>query len=425
MNIQEKAKAYDEALKRAKELLEIGLKDTRDKRVVLSFFPELKEKENEDEKIKKSFIRLVKAFNGVNFPTPEGFERKDMLAWLEKQGNKPHGKSALEAAKEEKVDNTNKVEPKFKIEKGKWYVCIKDLLDNYANKAFNKGDTYLSTQDGSLIPSNSNIPFEVVCPDTYFRDWTIADAKDGDVLACNEEILLFKSYSVQGRISLYCWYNGQTNNFHSKEVVDTSLTKRNKICPATKEQRDILFQKMKETGYEWDANKKKLNKTGEKPLLSDFFKAEYERGKADAQKPVEWSEEDERRMNNLCHFLEEYGNQYYGHLTLQDTISWLKSLRHQIIIWHDSSEMPKEKKVCLIRYSANDGASTNNFEVVIAEPLTRRFVTRSYPHKTGYQHTIHGETTIKVDDYQDRREKIPFSDIDEWAYIDDLLNINL
>jgi ribosomal protein S10 len=93
-------------------------------------------------------------------------------------------------------------------------------------------------------------------------------------------------------------------------------------------------------------------------------------------------------------------------------------------IWHDSSEIPKEKKVCLIRYSANDGASTNNFEVVIAEPLIRRFV-HSYPHKTGYQHTIHGETTIKVDEYQDRREKIPFSDIDEWAYIDDLLNINL
>jgi hypothetical protein len=95
-----------------------------------------------------------------------------------------------------------------------------------------------------------------------------------------------------------------------------------------------------------------------------------------------------------------------------------------VSMWHNSGEMPQEKKVCLIRYSANDGASTNNFEVVIAEPLTRRFVTRSYPHKTGYQHTIHGENTIKVDEYQDRREYIPFSDIDEWAYIDDLLNLS-
>jgi hypothetical protein len=43
LSIEEKAKRYDEAIKRAKELLEIGVKDTRDKRVVLSFFPELKE----------------------------------------------------------------------------------------------------------------------------------------------------------------------------------------------------------------------------------------------------------------------------------------------------------------------------------------------------------------------------------------------
>ena len=111
---------------------------------------------------------------------------------------------------------------------------------------------------------------------------------------------------------------------------------------------------------------------------------------------------------------------------LKQILDFIDSLQEEpVSIWHDASEMPKEKKVCLIRYSANDGASTNNFEVVIAEPLTRRFVTRSYPHKTGYQHTIHGETTINVDVYQDRREKIPFSDIDEWAYIDDLLNINL
>lgn len=41
----------------------------------------------------------------------------------------------------------------------------------------------------------------------------------------------------------------------------------------------------------------------------------------------DWSEEDESRIDNLCHFLEEYGNQYYGHLTLQCTISWLKSFK--------------------------------------------------------------------------------------------------
>lgn len=93
------------------------------------------------------------------------------------------------------------------------------------------------------------------------REWTIQDAKDGDILACNEEILLFKSYSaLQGRISLYCWYNGHTNNFHSKEVIDILLTTKNKVCPATKEQRDLLFQKIKEAGYKWNYETKTLEK---------------------------------------------------------------------------------------------------------------------------------------------------------------------
>ena len=93
-----------------------------------------------------------------------------------------------------------------------------------------------------------------------FKLWTIEDAKDGDILAFKEEILLFKSYSVQEGISLYCWYNGQTNNFHSKEEIDISLNKRHKIFPATKEQRDTFMKIMNDASYEWDAEKKELKK---------------------------------------------------------------------------------------------------------------------------------------------------------------------
>lgn len=32
------------------------------------------------------------------------------------------------------------------------------------------------------------------------------------------------------------------------------------IHPATKEQRDLLLQKMKEAGYKWDTEKKELKK---------------------------------------------------------------------------------------------------------------------------------------------------------------------
>ena len=85
------------------------------------------------------------------------------------------------------------------------------------------------------------------------RSWNNKDAKNEDTLACNEEILAFKSYSaLQGHISLYCWYNGHTNNFHSKGVIDILLTTRNKVCPATKEQRDLLLQKIKEACNKWN-----------------------------------------------------------------------------------------------------------------------------------------------------------------------------
>ena len=174
----------------------------------------------------------------------------------------------------------NKVEPKFKIEKDKWYVCIKDLLDNYANKAFYKGDTYLSTQDGSLIPSNSNVPFEVVCPSTYFRDWTIEDAKDGDVLICGinkaeiggdveklpnivSTIFIFKNViTSRDYIHSYCHlYNRRFLWLQSTMYYNSFVYN---IHPATKEQRDFLFQKIKEASYEWVADKKELKKDGKK-----------------------------------------------------------------------------------------------------------------------------------------------------------------
>ena len=142
-----------------------------------------------------------------------------------------------------------------------------EVLEKYINSMSNKDDERLKKTAIAFLKDFAEQGYEnaLECIDWLEKQdemhiWTIQDAKDGDVLACNEEILLFKSYSVQGRISLYCWYNGQTNNFHNKEVIDISLNKRNKICPATKEQRDLLFQKIKDAGYKWNAETKTLEK---------------------------------------------------------------------------------------------------------------------------------------------------------------------
>ena len=134
--------------------------------------------------------------------------------------------------------NAGKNEPKFKV--GDW--VVNKFGDSWYIDSLDKKNYQVSDGKG-------NYNYFPISKQDEMRIWTIQDAKDGDVLACNEEILLFKSYSVQGRISLYCWYNGQTNNFHGKEVIDTLLTKRNEICPATKKQCDLLFQKIKEAGY--------------------------------------------------------------------------------------------------------------------------------------------------------------------------------
>lgn len=132
--------------------------------------------------------------------------------------------------------SADKIEPKFKV--GDWIVFVKSGSTYQIEKIENYEYTLRHVFGGLLCLPFSN--------EKLIREWTIQDAKDGDVLVCNDEILLFKSYSEQGKISLYCWYNEYKNMFVDKEVINISLTTKNKICPATKEQHDILYQKIKE-----------------------------------------------------------------------------------------------------------------------------------------------------------------------------------
>ena len=77
-------KKYKETLKRAKEILECSVKsDSAEVRMVLSFFPELKE--SEDDRIRKELISyhrsMAAAMNGNRPCVHEAW-----IAWLEKQG---------------------------------------------------------------------------------------------------------------------------------------------------------------------------------------------------------------------------------------------------------------------------------------------------------------------------------------------------
>lgn len=164
--------------------------------------------------------------------------------------NKPRGKSALEAIKEEKVDNANKVEPKFKV--GDWIVwqdkCYKVNYNGCGYELIDQNGLSTSLEYGNI--------------DKNARLWTIQDAKDGDVLVhssfmFDDFIFIYNNTSIP---QAYCYYSNERNRFIIEDRGHHCPWNMQEVTPVTKEQRDLLFQKMKEAGYEWDADKKELKK---------------------------------------------------------------------------------------------------------------------------------------------------------------------
>ncbi len=86
MTQEEKAKAYDEALEKAKMMIVDGGYDAFNNPFV-KLFPELKE--SEDEKIRKAIVNVIE--NGFTLREDchyffDDFTKEQMLSWLEKQG---------------------------------------------------------------------------------------------------------------------------------------------------------------------------------------------------------------------------------------------------------------------------------------------------------------------------------------------------
>lgn len=274
--IEEKAKAYDEALARANEMIKSmtnigGVAKVDD---IQHIFPELKE--SEDDRMVK-FIKN-QLFN-IKKTITENYELDAKLTkaicWLEKQCEQkiktPEESLGIDSDTYNKIVDeciygeqkpADKVEPKFiKVEKDKWYVCI----SKYCNCI--EGRNYKATSDGRII-DDYGTEYDMHS-DAYkwFRPWTIQDAKDGDVLAWDDSkcIALFKNIYDEDSFNSYGFVGGCTGTFESRQ----SYHDIEGAHPATKEQRDILFQKMKEACYEWDADKKELRKIEQKPAWSE------------------------------------------------------------------------------------------------------------------------------------------------------------
>ena len=414
MTQEEKAKAYDEAIGRANELIYVSDKSSLQRKTVEHIFPELKE--NEDRKIKSDIQYAVRCAYGDNSSKTES-----ILAWLEKQKTSEeawqylrenHSSSemsdfqaamniavakaynegyndGLEKQGEQKpiisddalregiahfgitqyqIDNwlkkyvdverqgkkksADKVEPKF--HEGEWITDGEKVW----KIGYIEDDMYIEHR-GTISAGGA-----IKSIDKHYHLWNIQDAKDGDVLRCeNGWTCIFKTLVNDETFSSYCfmdstkWFCETGSECHTlKEEFVKAYN--GKIYPATKEQREQLEKAMTDAGYTFDFERKELKKIEQKQEdtseLSDFESAlftafsdawqQYLRGEEVnvaqwakehseelleiiqkelcKQNPAEWREEDERKISSIMYLLHTLGNNNFD--------SWLKSLKDRV-----------------------------------------------------------------------------------------------
>jgi len=351
---------------------------------------------------------------GVDIDSPEGDYNSKTVQFIDADGNikeikfnkAQNGKSALEAIKKEKINNQNCVKPADKVEpkfhENDWIIGANNVFKIISLN--DKLNCYIA-----VTPSNEEVKIPYQFDDGQghmcsYHLWTIQDAKAGDVLCGYPEadypwIGIFCQLNADYTFNSYCYLQAGLHgkfclpsgeNIFGKRNVDNHSLKN--IVPATKEQRDLLFSKMKEAGYEWDAENKELKKIEQKHACSDdkkltdvnheYFNELLENNNSkdindyvyqvaycmshdwieetatwdDVQKACKlgaewkekhcnnsstaWSEEDEKMLNQIIKDYER-GNESWlkgqGSLPFGNRITWLKSLRPQNT-WKPSDE---------------------------------------------------------------------------------------
>ena len=275
----------------------------------------------------------------------------------------------------------NKVEPKFEIGDLITNGVLVGKIDEIHELGYHAyfGDHYAD------VPDAEN-----------WHKWTIQDAKDGDVLACPNDagdrdvVFIFKNInSDDGWVFCFCASDANGCFCTNNDYVGNSNSTN--ISPATKEQRDLLFQKMKEAGYEWDAEKKELKKIelqlsqwnisdfrtwqyivsdvltkhdgigqylddGFCKKIAKYMQEEWSKKLSLGKNTTEWSEEDEKMRAAVLQLItdsekENCWNCVYCNdkeIYFSDIISWLKSIRPQ------SQWKPSDKLIRVIEAIINN-----------------------------------------------------------------------
>jgi len=370
LTIEQKALVYDEALEIAKHY-HSGMGDDV-KCVLEEVFSELRESEDEseDDKIRRALLNTVKYYHFKESPYMLGISQEQVIAWLEKQ-------------REQKP--TDKVKPKFKVgdkiiekdfdecgcgtiidikdgkyifddggfifieEQGLWKL-VKQKSADKAEPKFKVGDWIVYNRNNSSIEilyicdirdgryyfnDNIHISWSVKECDEKCHLWTIADAKGGDVLVNqNGEMPFIFKECKDNHIYCYCGYTNRKDIFFNK-FVDSKGEElhwlnlyHEQAYPTTKEQRDLLFQKMKESGYEWNAEKKEVKKIhviDEGKAEMDYCFTKMMNG--EKVSPI-WSEGDDVFFKAIVRDIENI--KYISESAKTDRIKWLKSLKDRV-----------------------------------------------------------------------------------------------
>jgi len=214
-----------------KALKEQGLEYKDGKIVPIEDKTELKESEDEseDEKIRKEIITYLSTVDDKELIPYESW-----IAWL----------NSLKDKVQSKQDEHDITEPKFKV--GDWVI-----FNNNNNKdsiyRIEKAENYQYTLRHIL---GGSMPLSC-CSENMLRLWTAGDAKEGDVLAASDNSIFIYAKTIDTGCVPYIVLTADGIIKKNRDLLAAWESVMG-VRPATKEQRNLLFQKMREAGYTWD-----------------------------------------------------------------------------------------------------------------------------------------------------------------------------
>ena len=305
LSIEEKAKAYDKAIKIAMNNPNCFVKD-----VIEDIFPELKE--SEEEWIRQRIIQAIRLrADDMNE------EWSDEIAWLEKQG---------EQKSIDKVEPIFNVGDKIQYLKGCGTIMTIEKIEN--------GEYVFSNNMGRITIENGN-KWYLVNHVEQNTAWSEGDEKMLDFAI--RAIGLCKQYAINHQINGYSKLSDVLNRYEELQTWLKSL--KDRVQPQ---------QEWSEEDIKMFVNIKACLRNAAK----DYSREVDWLMSIKPQPKQEWSEEDENYRDALIGLIKEIKDQKLKRLEDWDGyINWLKSIRPQ------NRWKPSDKQMKALAYAVFDTQS--------------------------------------------------------------------